>query len=67
MWEWFVDNSVWILIGASVLVILLLFFNEKAAGVRHFGTVTSGSVVCRKKDTERQGKGSREEVERPIQ
>jgi small conductance mechanosensitive channel len=29
MWGWFVDNSVWILILASVVVVLLLFFNDK--------------------------------------
>ncbi len=29
MWDWFTDNSVWILIAASVLVLLLLFFNDK--------------------------------------
>ena len=29
MWGWFVDNSVWILILASVLVVLLLFFNDR--------------------------------------
>ncbi len=29
MWAWFVDNSVWILILASVMVVLLLFFNDR--------------------------------------
>ncbi len=29
MWGWFIDNSVWILILASVLVVLLLFFNDR--------------------------------------
>jgi small-conductance mechanosensitive channel len=29
MWDWFTHNSVWILIGASVVVLLLLFFNDK--------------------------------------
>jgi small-conductance mechanosensitive channel len=29
MWAWFVDNSVWILVLASVVVVLLLFFNDK--------------------------------------
>ncbi len=35
MWGWFIDNSVWILILASVLVVLLLFFNDR---VRKFLT-----------------------------
>lgn len=29
MWGWIIDNSVWILVLASVLVVLLLFFNDK--------------------------------------
>ncbi len=29
MWGWIVDNSVWILILASVVVVLLLFFNDR--------------------------------------
>jgi small conductance mechanosensitive channel len=29
MWAWFVDNSIWILVLASVVVVLLLFFNDK--------------------------------------
>jgi small-conductance mechanosensitive channel len=29
MWVWFIDNSVWILICASLVVLLLLFFNER--------------------------------------
>ena len=29
MWGWFVDNSIWILILASVVVVLLLFFNDR--------------------------------------
>ncbi len=29
MWGWFVDNSVWILILASILVVVLLFFNDR--------------------------------------
>jgi small-conductance mechanosensitive channel len=29
MWDWIIDNSVWILIVDSVLVVLLLFFNER--------------------------------------
>jgi len=33
MWGWFIDNSVWILIIASVLVVLLLYFNDR---VRNF-------------------------------
>ena len=33
MWGWIIDNSVWILIIASVLVVLLLFFNDR---IRNF-------------------------------
>ncbi len=33
MWEWFVDKSVWVLIVSAVLVILLLFFNDKVRDV----------------------------------
>jgi len=33
MWGWIIDNSVWILIFASVLVVLLLYFNDR---VRNF-------------------------------
>jgi small-conductance mechanosensitive channel len=29
MWAWFVDNSVWILVLTSVVVVLLLFFNDR--------------------------------------
>jgi len=29
MWDWFAGNSVWILIAASVVVLLLLFFNDR--------------------------------------
>lgn len=29
MWGWFVDNSVWILIAASLMVIFLLLFSER--------------------------------------
>jgi small-conductance mechanosensitive channel len=30
MWGWYLDNSLWFLIATAVLVMLLLFFNEKA-------------------------------------
>jgi small-conductance mechanosensitive channel len=53
MWAWFVDNSVWILILASVLVVALLFFNDRIRAwfskivpekwQRHFwGNITAG-------------------------
>lgn len=29
MWEWFIDNGIWILIISAIVVVLLLFFNEK--------------------------------------
>lgn len=29
MWDWFADNSIWILIIATLVVFLLLFFNDK--------------------------------------
>ncbi len=32
MWGWFTDNSIWILILASVVVVLLLFFNDRIRG-----------------------------------
>ena len=32
MWGWFGNNSVWILIGDSVVVLLLLFFNDRIRG-----------------------------------
>ena len=33
MWGWFIDNGVWVLICASIVVVLLLFFHER---VRNF-------------------------------
>jgi small-conductance mechanosensitive channel len=33
MWGWFLDNSLWFLIASAVLVILVLFFNERARSI----------------------------------
>jgi small-conductance mechanosensitive channel len=33
MWGWFLDNSVWVLIGMAVVVLVLLFFNEKTRAI----------------------------------
>jgi small-conductance mechanosensitive channel len=33
MWGWFTTNSIWILIGAGVVVFLLLFFSERVRGI----------------------------------
>ena len=52
MWGWFLNNSAWILIITSLLVILLLFFNERVRGAisrleperwqhRFFGNITA--------------------------
>ncbi len=32
MWQGFIDNSVWILVGASIVVVLLLFFRDRVKG-----------------------------------
>ena len=29
MWDWFVNNGIWILIAASIVVVLLLIFSDK--------------------------------------
>ncbi len=39
MWGWFLDNSVWILIGASIFVIILLIFN---GAIRRFLSAETG-------------------------
>lgn len=39
MWGWFLDNAVWILVVASILVVLLLLFNGI---IRRFLSVESG-------------------------
>jgi small conductance mechanosensitive channel len=49
MWLWIVDNSVWILIGASVSVLLLLFFHERILGW------LSGAPVKEKKERPARG------------
>ena len=33
MWEWFTDSSIWILVGAGLVVFLLLSFSERARGI----------------------------------
>ena len=45
MWGWFIDNSVWILIFASVVVVLLLFFNDRIR--RFFAKVDPDKVKTR--------------------
>jgi small conductance mechanosensitive channel len=33
MWAWFLDNSVWVLIPAALLVLFFLFFNDRARDI----------------------------------
>ncbi len=49
MWEWIVDNSVWILIGSTALVLLLLFFHDRISGWL--------AGVPKKEKPERHGRG----------
>lgn len=44
MWGWFVDNSLWVLIASALLVILLLFFSEKAR------SIIAGTVPAKRRE-----------------
>jgi len=33
MWGWFINNGLWVLICAGVVVVLLLYFNERVRNI----------------------------------